>query len=51
MLISIIIPVYNVEKYLEQCVMSFIMQIDNKKRGDVEIILVNHSTKKMKDFL
>lgn len=29
MLISIIIPVYNVEKYLEQCVMSFIMQIDN----------------------
>ena len=31
MLISIIIPVYNVEKYLEQCVMSFIMQIDNNK--------------------
>lgn len=74
MLISIIIPVYNVEKYLEQCVMSFIMQIDNNKRSDVEIILVddgstdksgrlcdelmknilillNHSTKKMKDFL
>ena len=41
MLISIIIPVYNVEKYLEQCVMSFIMQIDNNKRGDVEIILVD----------
>ena len=41
MLISIIIPVYNVEKYLEQCVMSFIMQIDNNKRGDVDIILVD----------
>ena len=45
MLISIIIPVYNVEKYLEQCVMSFIMQIDNNKRGDVEIILVDDGSK------
>ena len=41
MFISVIVPVYNVEKYLEQCVMSFIMQIDNNKRGDVEIILVD----------
>ena len=29
MLISIVVPVYNVEKYLEQCVMSFINQIDD----------------------
>lgn len=45
MLISIIIPVYNVEKYLEQCVMSFIMQIDNNKRGDVEKIITGNLSK------
>lgn len=37
MLISIIIPVYNVEKYLEQCINSVLNQ-DYKK---IEIILVN----------
>lgn len=37
MLISVIVPVYNVEKYLEQCVNSII----NQSYKDIEIILVN----------
>lgn len=36
MLLSVIIPVYNVEKYLEECINSFICDNDN-----LEIILVN----------
>lgn len=35
--LSVVIPVYNVEKYLENCVFSILSQIDN----DVEIILVD----------
>lgn len=34
---SVIIPIYNVENYLEECVMSIV----NQNRDDVEIILVN----------
>lgn len=36
-LVSIIIPVYNVEKYLERCILSVI----NQSYKDIEIILVN----------
>ena len=37
MLISVIIPIYRVEKYLEQCVMSVLKQTYQ----DIEVILVN----------
>ena len=38
---SVIIPIYNVEKYLKECVLS----INPKKRNDIEIILVNDGSK------
>ncbi|MCI8273211.1 MAG: glycosyltransferase [Clostridia bacterium] len=34
---SVIIPIYNMEKYLEECINSIVIQ----KRDDVEIILIN----------
>ena len=34
---SVIIPIYNMEKYLEECLYSVI----NQERKDVELILVN----------
>lgn len=40
MLISVIVPVYNVEKYLKECLDSIISQVLNCKRG-AEIILVD----------
>ena len=40
-LLSVIIPVYNTEKYIEQCVTSIINQIDES----VEIILVDDGSK------
>ena len=36
-LVSIIIPVYNVEKYIEQCIQSVI----NQTYKNIEIILIN----------
>lgn len=39
MLFSIVVPVYNVEKYLEDCLESIICQIDDEK--DYEVILVD----------
>lgn len=39
MLFSIIVPVYNVEKYLEDCLKSIICQIDDE--NDFEVILVD----------
>ena len=36
-LVSIIVPVYNIEKYLEQCINSLI----NQTYSNIEIILVN----------
>ena len=36
-LISVIVPVYNIEKYLERCVMS----IKNQTYADLEILLVD----------
>lgn len=35
--VSIIVPVYNVEKYLNQCIQSLL----NQTLKDIEIILVN----------
>ena len=40
-LISVIIPVYNVEKYIRQCLESVI----NQTLKDIEIIVVNDGTK------
>ena len=39
--ISIIVPVYNVEKYLEKCLKSLVKQT----LKDIEIIVVNDGTK------
>ena len=36
-LISVIVPIYNVEKYLERCIDSII----NQKHNDLEILLIN----------
>ena len=41
MLISIIIPVYNVEKYLDECLISIL----NQEFKDYEIILINDGSK------
>jgi glycosyltransferase involved in cell wall biosynthesis len=41
---SIIIPVYNVEKYIEQCLLSCINQVGISK-DEYEIIVVNDGTK------
>lgn len=40
-LISIIIPVYNVEKYLSDCLDSLISNYTNELNNDFEIILIN----------
>ena len=40
MLFSIIVPVYNVEKYLDECLQSIICQTNNEV-GNYEIILIN----------
>ena len=39
--VSVIIPVYNVEKYIKQCLESVI----NQTLKDIEIIVVNDGTK------
>ena len=41
MRLSIIIPIYNVEQYIEQCLVSIL----NKTYKDLEIILVNDGSK------
>ncbi len=43
MLFSLVIPIYNVEKYLERCVLSLLDQ--DLKASEYEIILVNDGTK------
>lgn len=48
MKISIIVPVYNVEKYVEKCINSLL----NQTLDDIEIIIVNDgSTDKSKDII
>lgn len=42
--ISIVVPVYNVEKYIEQCLLSCINQVGISK-DEYEIIVVNDGTK------
>ena len=39
-ILSIIIPVYNVEAYIEDCINSIIPQLDNR----IEVIIVNDGT-------
>ena len=39
--VSVIVPVYNVEKYLERCLNSLV----NQTLDDIEIIIVNDGTK------
>jgi glycosyltransferase involved in cell wall biosynthesis len=43
MLISLVVPVYNVEKYLERCIDSLLKQ--DVPKSDYEIILVNDGSK------
>lgn len=46
-LVSIVIPIYNVEKYLEQCIISILEQSYNK----IEVLLIDDgSTDKSKDI-
>ena len=45
MKLSIVIPMYGVEKYIEKCLMSCINQGDAKLGTDYEIICVNDGTK------
>ena len=40
MLFSIVVPVYNVEKYLNECLQSIICQV-NRKENDCEILLID----------
>lgn len=42
MILSIIVPIYNVEKYISSCIKSILSQIC--KREDVELILINDGT-------
>lgn len=44
MILSIVVPVYNVERYVRKCVLSIINQDDNLFK-DVELIIVNDGTK------
>lgn len=39
-ILSLIIPVYNVEAYIEKCINSIILQLDNR----IEVIIVNDGT-------
>lgn len=39
-ILSLIIPVYNVEAYIEECINSIILQLDNR----IEVIIVNDGT-------
>lgn len=43
MFLSIVIPVYNVEDYIKECLDSIIPQIEN--RNDIEVVIVNDGTK------
>lgn len=47
MLLSIIIPVYNLEKYIEKCINSIIKQITD----DIEIVIINDGSKDQSESL
>ena len=49
MLISIVIPVYNVEKYIHHCLDSIIPQI--KDRDDIEVILVDDGSSDKRSYI
>jgi len=52
MLLSIIIPIYNLEKYISKCLDSIIGQLNDEIMDEIEIILVNDgSTDRTKDIL
>ena len=40
MLFSIVIPVYNVEKYLDECMQSILLQVETIE-NDCEILLID----------
>ena len=42
--LSIVVPVYNVEKYVRKCILSFVNQDENYFQG-IELIIVNDGTK------
>lgn len=44
MLLSIVVPVYNVERYVRKCILSIINQDDDLFKG-IELIIVNDGTK------
>ncbi|MDV2888025.1 glycosyltransferase, partial [Alkalihalophilus pseudofirmus] len=44
-LLSIVIPIYNVELYLEKCLQSITSQINGNNDQEIEIILVNDGSK------
>lgn len=39
--ISIIVPVYNVEKYIDECLSSIVKQVSEQIKNKIEVILVN----------
>lgn len=39
--LSIILPVYNVEKYLEKCLDSIVKQVNEQIENSIEVILIN----------
>ena len=44
MKLSIVVPVYNVERYVRKCILSIINQ-DDELFKDIEVIIVNDGTK------
>lgn len=46
MLFSIVIPVYNVEKYLDECMQSILQQLDSIN-NDCEILLIDDGSRQV----
>ena len=45
LLLSIIVPVYNTEKYLDACLKSILKALSNKLRNQTEILVINDGSK------
>ena len=43
--ISVIVPVYNTEKYLDVCLKSILKALSNKLRTQTEILVINDGSK------